>query len=515
MSGLFGAIACSLVYLSARLLGLRRPAACLAALGLGVSATFWSQAIIADVYSLNAMLFFALLLLALSAGREAAAGSDHGRLADGSALIAGLGVANHWPLLLLSAPGLMLLWWPVWRTLLRRLPVMLVWFCVGLLPYAWLVWRSQMYPEISFQGSINSWREFVDYVLRHGYVGVDDGAAAGVWDKLLYLSFLVRQAGSQLLLPGAALALIGFFRQWRHWGRLTAWALTLAFLGPTLLLTFLLNLDYDPLRREAFRVYPVAAWGILALWAGLGLHIAVERLPVMWRRPAAASAVAVTVLAVATAHWARNDRSGEWLGRDRAEAMLAQLTANAVLLLRADLDTPTTAYLHLIERRRPDVTLVSEQALVLEPRLFDPYRTPKAAQRQVIDAYVQHVGRPVYRTFNGDPRPGTVSWLLFRLDTSSGPGASERHFRFLAEECALLRRIVQHGPFQDGWNEFLRRYLFESFARFQTMAELAGEWPGAGDPGLAQMVETVLKLPEAALMRASVLSNADALGHAD
>jgi hypothetical protein len=196
LSGLFGAISCSLVYLSARLLGLRRPAAYLAGMGFGVSATFWSQAIIADVYSLNAMLFFALLLLALSAGREAAAGSDHGRLADGSALIAGLGVANHWPLLLLSAPGLMLLWWPVWRTLLRRLPVMLVWFCVGLLPYAWLFWRSQMYPEISFQGSIDSWREFVDYVLRHGYVGVDNGAAAGIWDKLLYLSFLVRDAGS-------------------------------------------------------------------------------------------------------------------------------------------------------------------------------------------------------------------------------------------------------------------------------------------------------------------------------
>jgi hypothetical protein len=253
----------------------------------------------------------------------------------------------------------------------------------------------------------------------------------------------------------------------------------------------------------------------LALWAGLGLHIAVERLPVMWRRPAAASAVAVTVLAVAMVHWARNDRSGEWLGRDRAAAMLAELAPDAVLLLRADLDTPTTAYLHLIERRRPDVTLVSEQALVLEPRLFDPYRTPKAAQRQVIDAYVQHVGRPVYRTFNGDPRPGTVSWLLFRLDTSSGPGAGERHFRFPAVERALLRRIVEHGPFQNGWNEFLRRYLLESFARFQTMAELAGEWPGTGDSALAQMVDTVLVLPEAALMRASVLSNADALGHAD
>ena len=223
LSGLFGAIACSAVYLTGRLLNLGRPAAYLAGLGLGVSATFWSQAIIADVYSLNALIFFALLLLALGVGQPRGAGRIHGRLADASALISGLGVANHWPLLLQSAPGLALLWWPAWRLMLHRLPILLVWFCVGLLPYAWMVWRSQMQPEVSFQGSIDTCREFTDYMLRHGYVAVDNNAAASFTDKLLYLSYSVRDAGSQLWLQWAVLALVGFFAQSQRWGRLTAW----------------------------------------------------------------------------------------------------------------------------------------------------------------------------------------------------------------------------------------------------------------------------------------------------
>jgi hypothetical protein len=378
-----------------------------------------------------------------------------------------------------------------------------------------MVWRSQMRPEISFLGPIDSWKEFVFYVLRQGYAGTDNNAAAGVADKLLYLSYLVREAGGQLLLPGAALAVVGFIVQWQRWGRITAWALTLSFLGPTLLLTLLLNFDYDPFRREAFRFYPAAAWGLLALWAGLGLQVVVDRFPMCWQQRAVVSAAALMVLAAGGAHWARNDRSGDWLGREYAATVLAELEPDAVLLVQGDLDLPTTGYLHLIEGRRPDVQLVSEQSLVLEPRLFDPFQTPKDAAANIVDAYARDCGRPVYRTLSSDMRPGTVSWLLFKLDPASEAGAGKQHYRFPPGERALLKRIVAHGPFSDGWSEFLRRFLYEAFIRFQTRAELAGEWPGKNDPELARMIDSVLDLPEAALMRAAVLSDADALGKAD
>ena len=69
LNGLFAALTCVLVYLIARRLmpepGIRALPAYLAALGLGVSETFWSQALIADVYPLHGLLFFALLYLAI------------------------------------------------------------------------------------------------------------------------------------------------------------------------------------------------------------------------------------------------------------------------------------------------------------------------------------------------------------------------------------------------------------------------------------------------------------------
>ncbi|MCB0067708.1 MAG: DUF2723 domain-containing protein, partial [Caldilineaceae bacterium] len=62
-SAVMGALAAALVYLAGKLLTGSGPAAVVGALSLSVGFTFWSQAIIAEVYTLNA----ALLALALAA----------------------------------------------------------------------------------------------------------------------------------------------------------------------------------------------------------------------------------------------------------------------------------------------------------------------------------------------------------------------------------------------------------------------------------------------------------------
>jgi hypothetical protein len=526
LNGLFAALACVLLYAISRRLTPGRGAAYLAAFGLGVSETFWSQALIADVYPLHALLFFALLSLAIE--------QRHGPLADVrrtdrrlllSALLLGLGFANHWPLLLLSGPALLLLWLPDQRRIWARLPALLAAFALGLLPYAWMVWRSQQYPEISFQGPIDSWTEFVGYVLRSGYVGVDDTPSSGAVDRLLFLLYLVRQAGAQLLLPGALLALIGVFAQWRRWGKLTSAALSVGFLGPTLVLTLLLGFDFQPLQREVFRVYPQAAWGLLAVWAGLGAWVAsrwgsalmARLLAKRWRpsqhRLLIAALALILVLTTLVVHWEQNDRHDDWLAHTYAATLLGNLEADARLLLRGDVPVPATAYLHRLQGLRPDASLVTEDARVLEPRLFDPLHTPAPARQAMVDAYIDSSERPLYRLHNRDIRSGEASWLLFRVDLHSEPGAGRVRFRLTPGERQFLIRLARVEGFRDGWNELLRRTLLAEFTSFQTRAELHGQWP-ADEIELDSLRQQILNLPEAKLIRAELLLAADGDAHA-
>ena len=132
-SAVLGALACGAVYSCARLLGASPITALAAAWLFGVSEQFWSQAIITDVYTFNALLFFATYALLLLAARE----PRRGWPLTAAAVTWGAGLANHWPLLVLATPGLLLALLPVWRQVLRRLPWLIgAALLTATLPYA-------------------------------------------------------------------------------------------------------------------------------------------------------------------------------------------------------------------------------------------------------------------------------------------------------------------------------------------------------------------------------------------
>ncbi|HWJ54570.1 MAG TPA: DUF2723 domain-containing protein, partial [Vicinamibacterales bacterium] len=102
-SAAMGAIAVGLVYLAARQLAARPIVAAGAALGFAAGATFWSQAVIAEVYTLHAALVAGLLAAAFAWSRSRRPGHFHAAL---GCLAAGLG---HHTTILAFAPGLALL----------------------------------------------------------------------------------------------------------------------------------------------------------------------------------------------------------------------------------------------------------------------------------------------------------------------------------------------------------------------------------------------------------------------
>ena len=325
-SAVLGALACGAVYCCARLLRASPIPALAGAWLFGVSEQFWSQAIITEVYTLNALLFFAAWALVLLGARD----PGRGWPLWWAAVAWGAGLANHWPLMVLATPGLALALLPAWRAVLPRLPRLLAAaLASAALPYAWMVWLSHQGSAISFYGPIETWGELWFYVSRQGYSGVDVSPSAGWGDRAGFLGWFAADLVRQMTLPGTVLAVLGFGVLARGGGLAGAGASwprpvpgaaapvprpvagasaagsglptgiaaagsgALALLGNSAVLIALLGFDYDPFRLAVFRPYPLVCYGVTALWAAAGMQWAIDRLP-DWtaaRWPAASAAL--------------------------------------------------------------------------------------------------------------------------------------------------------------------------------------------------------------------------------
>lgn len=465
LSAVLGALSCAALWLCARALGAGRFAAYVAALGLGACAVFWSQSTIAEVYTLNTLFFFLLLLLALRGAPLAP-----------MAFLFGLSLSNHWPLMLLCAPALAVLLWPRRAELLARLPRLAGWLALGLVPYAWMVARSHAPLPISFAGPLGSVGEVWFFVSRAGYAEVDVSSTAGALDRLRYLGFLGGELGRQFALAGTALAALGFWQQWRAWDKRVAGGLTLGFLMPTAVLVLLLGFDYDAFHKHVFHVYPLPAYGVAALWMALGVTWLAGR---FGRGAARAAGTAALVLIGAFGLYHNRLAEYRWVER-YGRALLEALPQDAVVLLNGA-DVPPLAYLHLVEGVRPDVTLYHPQGLVLGNRLFHPYRADAAAQQAALRALVERSSEPVATT--APPLAGMrwrEQWLFATLDEQGGVDIPPPLRRFYEEH-------LRPGGERNGYIAFFKGELRRRYAAFTAQSapagapldEVAGDFPGA------------------------------------
>ena len=177
LSAIFGALACGAAYVCARLLGAAAWAALIGVWLFAASEHFWSQSIITEVYTLNALLFFSIFALLLYLRRSPA----DGRVWAAAAFLYGVSLANHWPLMALASPGLLLAVVPMWQDLLVRWRRLTGAFLLGVVPpYAWMVWRSLQEPLVSVPGPLRGFDDFTAHLLRRAYVDVDNSPSAGM-----------------------------------------------------------------------------------------------------------------------------------------------------------------------------------------------------------------------------------------------------------------------------------------------------------------------------------------------
>jgi len=384
LSALWGGITVGLLYLVGLLLlarakleplYLRQGVAALAALAFAASRTFWSQAIIAEVYTFNTF-FVALTLLLLLLWAE----KEDKRSLYLFAFAYGLSLTHHRTMALLAPAYLVFIWLTDSRPLrqprwaLSLLPL----FLLPQLLYLYLPLRAPATPYIHLRLAPgrelilyeNSLRGFLKHVLGQAY-GSRLGLY-GTWPELLGggVRFLERQ----FLLPGILLGLLGLFRLLK--APKTFLLLFLSYVG---IFAFCL-LHF----RGDIKVFFIPTYLIFALWIALGAGTLAEgaRWVLRQKRLHLLDGVALLLLAsLPLALLMRNyqgvDRSDDLQARQFWEALLAEPIPQGAILATNDRNEMMPLwYLQQVEGVRPDLwglfpLIVPEEGYANIGRLLD------------------------------------------------------------------------------------------------------------------------------------------------
>jgi hypothetical protein len=393
MSAFFAALTVALVYATLRLLVGHRVPAFLGAAIFAVSPVFWSQAVIAEVYTLNAAFVAATLCLLLAwsqSSREERVEQD-GRLADPTtllsllALIYGLSLTHHRTMLLLAPAALIFVTLVdrrvlTNRRLLARLALLLV---APLALYLYLPLRGLTMSSLNgvYENTLTG---FLSYIAAGSYgVFLTENPLAQSRDLAFYASLLL----DQFTWAGIILTAVGVVYSFTR--RRTALLLLLYALT-----TALFALGY---RVPDIQVFLIPLFLICALWVGMGFAALWELILTALRRFRKGGSArlrygvysgllmcgALLPLYLWQAHAEQIDLSQRWEVHDYGMDVLSQpLEENAVVVGILG-EMTLLDYFQSTERLKPALTTIP--ADTEEERLA------------VVSAQMES-GRPVYLT---------------------------------------------------------------------------------------------------------------------
>jgi len=364
-----------------------------ATLTFAFSPLFWSQAVIAEVYALNALFAALVIYLLLRWQRGAGWGLPL------AALALGLGLGNHLTLAfvgLIAVAGIGYSWA---RSHTRSLDSRPAWvvacFLAGLTVYLYLPWRAAQAPPVNWGDprTLDRLWWVVSGALYRGYlftVPLEHLPARLAATASLY----IQQFGPW----GAAISLFGL---WWLWGQRRALA------GASLIGMALYTIYAMGYNTPTSYVYLIPAFLAAAVWLAAGLQALAHRWPGLWPLALLLPALAL-ILNVAGA-----DLHADYAARDYAQAVWAAVEPQAIIVTGADEHTFTLWYAQLVAGQRPDVVIVDRDLLA-----YDWYRAGLArrypdlnvrdAQDEAMLITAHIAQRPIYLT----DRPGPAGYEL-------------------------------------------------------------------------------------------------------
>lgn len=362
--------------------------ALLAALAYGLTRCLWSQGIIIEVYSFAAFQFLLCWWLVLRFIR-----TEDDKDWYWLCLCAGLALANHWPLFILSCLGFISLLIAHWRLFLTRLQPKILLFSVlclafGLSPYLFLF---QANPEIAMYGQVTT-DNFVPYVLREYYNDNHEGARLS--DKLQYLTWILPLTAEQLGWLALPLVICGLWLAPRKLGKSNLFSLCLIYIGSTFILVMLLNFRYEPQVKGVFLPYPVVAMAAFATLFAVGTVWLIDRLNEVRGQYGVIVGLAIFASIVASNYFVV-DRSKTRIADDYGRIVLKSMPANALLLVGGDNQIGPIGFLNRVEGLRPDVSVQSVAGLLFGDNMIKR-RVSGEARIELLREFKQTTGRRVF-----------------------------------------------------------------------------------------------------------------------
>lgn len=366
-----GALAGTLLFASARALGLGRVAALFGALLLAFSPSFWAEANVQRVYTLGAVFVAAATWAAIRWQRAPSAR----RLAL-VAFLCGLGATNHTYMAIFAAAFAVaaVLLDPAVALRLRGLVLAGTAFVAGLLPYVYLPLRSRHDPALDW-GDPETLDRLLAVLTRRDFwkrrwleSPSDLLPIAADW----LASFPLEIGWGAALLAAAGLGAAAAPRRLPPHQRALALLATLALLGN------LLALALHGSRSDLFiwHRYYIPSYLLGALLAACGLEALIALVPehrAAWRKFLPALLLAIPLWHLASG-WREQDRSRYRVAEDYSRRLLAGLPPGADLAASDDNILFVLLYLHHVEGLRPDVNLIAQGVgdAALPPLRFDP-----------------------------------------------------------------------------------------------------------------------------------------------
>jgi hypothetical protein len=322
------------------------------ALVFAFSPLVWSQAVISEVHTLNALFATIVILLVL---RWRVGASDS--LLFLAAFALGVGLGNHLTLAFLL-PALLILLWHQRARLLRLRPLLTATalFATGLGVYAYLPVAASRHPPVNW-GAPSTWHRFLWVVTAKQYhplaFGLDPGR---ILARLTHWSGLVE---NQLGWWGLFVAMLGALLWWKSDRPLALFSV--AWSIPVLIYSFFYDTGDSHLYLIPVVLVLALAWGTGAS----GILLLARRRQTKWYYLALAF-IALLPIGSLVLHW-----RGANLKDDRAVAtylddMLGVVAPDALIVTRGDRPTFSLWYALYAEQRRDDVAVVSGPLLAYE-----------------------------------------------------------------------------------------------------------------------------------------------------
>lgn len=396
-SALFASAAVAMLFFLLLLLTQNRIAAISVSLGMAYSATFWLQAVITEVYTLNACFVIGLLLILVYWEKYERAEDRYLYLFS---FLYGLSLCNHHSMALLGPVYLFYILAVDLKLLVRfkSIGIMFAVFTIGLLPYIYLPIRSLSNPPVDW-GNPENLVNFLDHLFRRQY-----GNLSQVQMRLF--SLFIRQTGDYLeslwiqftpwILWLAIPGLVRLFKDNKRMFLTTVGIFTLSSLG----VIFILNFRTEREIFNSVQVFYIPSYIIAVIWIGFGLDGLMRKV-----RYAYCLFIFLPLLPLFT-HYHTNNYSQNYMSYNYGMNILKTVDKEAVVFTSSDYQIFPLTYLQVVEKKRPDVVVCDINADLEKAFLKQGYNEAReidqAANHKFLLKLLKEGKHPVYYLLKPD-----------------------------------------------------------------------------------------------------------------